>query len=108
MRVKIEADGEPLGTRIYADDGKDITDHATEVVWRHRAGELPTAEVTLCCTPISGHGHARMVGPNGKDVRMIQYMDGTEERFDGVTPVSSLADSVIRWVSDGTGGQRPA
>lgn len=98
MRLKIESDGSTCGTKITAEDGSEI--RATELVFRHKGGEIPTAEVTLHFVDLTASVSARMVGPNGKDVRRIEYMDGTEERFDGVTPIVTLGDDKARWVKD--------
>lgn len=49
---------------------------------------LPELEIDLGLVPVTVEGRAKMLGPNGKEVRSIKYTDGTEDRFDGV--VSSV------------------
>lgn len=43
-RIRITSDG--TNTKVFLDD-KDITDVTIEVMWRHRAGQPATADVTI-------------------------------------------------------------
>ena len=103
MRVKIEADGDPMGTRVITEEGQDITSLICGIEWSHAAGDMPQVVLRLALVPLTGHGEARMIGPNGKDVRAIQYMDGAEDRFDGVVPMVTHGDDRVRWVKGSTG-----
>src|SRR5690625_3773382 len=87
-KIRIEADGDPIGTRVLDDEGKDLSSWVTGVRWSHDAGGIPELELDLGLVPVTVEGRAKMIGPNGKEVRSIQYTDGTEDRFDGV--VSSV------------------
>jgi hypothetical protein len=82
MNVKIIATGEPCGTRVLTEDGTDITDNVTAVVWRHEGGgSIPTAEVTIGLIEIEAAGVARMVAPNGKAIARIEYADGSADDY---------------------------
>lgn len=81
MRVRIEATGEPGGTRLLTDDGRDLSDCVTAVAWWHKAGEIPKAELTMDLIPLTGVCDAKLVAPNGKVVKKIEYEDGTVDEF---------------------------
>jgi hypothetical protein len=81
MDIKIEADGGPCGTRVLTVDGQDITSLVDGVAWEHRAGEIPRVRLHLALMPLHGVGLASMVGPGGKEVRSIEYADGTRDEF---------------------------
>lgn len=50
MRVKIESNGDWLGTSVIdADTGESIL--CTGVSWFHQAGEDPTASIEIACAP---------------------------------------------------------
>jgi len=80
VNVKITSDGEGFGTHVQTEDGREI-DGVTEIVWRAVAGDICRADVSLSFITLSGAADARMIGPNGKEVRRIEYADGTSEEF---------------------------
>lgn len=82
MKVKIEADGGPFGTRIFY-EGFDISNNFTSVVWKQRAGESPEVELQASFVALVFVGEilAKVLGPGGKEVRKIEYADGTVEVF---------------------------
>ena len=81
MKVKIVSDGQPGGTKVLTDDGQDISSCVGGVIWRHRAGEVPEAELELVLIPFEGVASAKVIAPNGKAVRRIEYEDGTIDEF---------------------------
>jgi hypothetical protein len=81
MKVRIESDGDTIGTRVFTEDGREITDMILEIEWEHRAGGLPAARLYLSMIPLSGPVVAKMIGPGGKEVRRIEYSDGSEDLF---------------------------
>lgn len=48
MKLKVVSDGSPNGTRVFDSNGIDVTEsmRIVEVVWCHRAGEVPRVEIT--------------------------------------------------------------
>jgi hypothetical protein len=82
MKVRIESDGSPTGTRVVDQSGNDISNRVTGVTFRHNAGEVPWVELDLGFIEISAvETKARMIGPGGKEVRRIEYADGSEDVF---------------------------
>ncbi len=78
MKVRIEADGDPRGTRIYGPDGSDITKTVTEVTFQHQSNGVPEIKIGIILSPVVIEGEAKMYGANGKEVRKVVYADGTE------------------------------
>jgi hypothetical protein len=82
MKVTIKVDGTPTGTRVVSSNGADISDQIAGVTFRHGAGEIPTAELQLALVAIEAvDTPARMMGPSGKEVRRIEYADGSTDEF---------------------------
>lgn len=84
IRVKIQADGSPCGTQITTEDGRDLGGSVTGVTFRHDAGNIPVAELTIGFVEIEYEGLAKLYGPGGKEVARIEYADGTFEEFSHV------------------------
>lgn len=78
MKVRIEADGHPKGTRIFGPDGEDITRTVTEVSFQRQGGGVPEIKIGITLSPVVIEGEAKMYGANGKQVRKVIYADGTE------------------------------
>jgi hypothetical protein len=78
MKVRIEADGSALGTKIYGPNGDDITRGVNEVSFKHQGGGVPELHIGVFLAPAVFEGEARMYGPNGKEVSKVIYVDGTE------------------------------
>lgn len=87
MRVTIKSDGEPLGTIVTTEDGVDLSDRISGVSFSHDSGELPRLNLYLGLTPLVIEGYARMIGPDGRQVRRIEYVDGSAETFAPTAPV---------------------
>jgi hypothetical protein len=84
MKVRVIADGQPNGTRIMSEDGKnDLSNMITSVVFKHKATEPPMVELELSFIPIVFVNcvATKMLGPQGKEVRKIEYADGTVDEF---------------------------
>lgn len=84
MKVCIESDGSMGGTRVLDQNGNDLTKKLAGVTFRHSAGGFPMAEIDLHFVGITANDTpARMIGPGGKEVRRIEYVDGTVDEFAG-------------------------
>lgn len=81
MKVRVEADGGRSGTRIVDENGRDLSSHVTGVIFRHQGGGPPEIELELGYVVAAIEGHAKMLGPSGKEVRRIEYMDGTSDEY---------------------------
>lgn len=76
--VSIQSDG--VNTRVFNDDGKEIKG-ITSLSLRATA-QGAVADVELMFIDISAvNAPARIVGPSGKEVRRIEYADGSVEEF---------------------------
>ena len=82
MKVRIESDGSITGTRIKDGEGRDLAARVCGVRFSHDAAGVPEAELTLQMVEFEYEGNARMIGPNGKQVRRIEYSDGSEDVFE--------------------------
>lgn len=83
MKVRIVSDGSIMGTRVEGPDGIDLGRIIDRVDFQHSGGDIPRADLSLTMVEFEYEGRARMVGPNGKAVRRIEYQDGTVDTFDG-------------------------
>lgn len=82
MKVRIESDGSMGGTRVLDQNGNDLTKKLAGVTFRHNAGDFPMAEVDLHFVDVAAiDTPARMIGPGGKEVRRIEYVDGSVDEF---------------------------
>lgn len=45
MKIKIQASGEPLGTKVYTEQGKNISHLVSSISFEHTAGRTPTAQI---------------------------------------------------------------
>lgn len=81
MKVRIEADGTPRGTKIYGPNGDDITHNVTEVSFQHQAHGAPELRIGIILSPGVIEGEAKIYGANGKEVRKVIYADGTEDEY---------------------------
>jgi hypothetical protein len=79
VAVKITSDG--LMTRVMREDGTDLSRTITSVSFSHEAGSPTRIELGLSFIPVEVSGHAEMIGPNGKVVKRVEYVDGTEDVF---------------------------
>lgn len=86
--MKIVSNGEPTGTRIYDDHGKDISDLVGGVTFWHRGGEVPRAEISLYAVEMEIQGKPTVVlkgQVSGKvhwsKIRAIETEDGERIEF---------------------------
>lgn len=95
MKVRIEADGSTMGTRVVTEDGRDISDRVTAVTFRHQSGRPPQVDIDLQFVPLHqiGEVDARMLGPGGKEVRRIEYADGTVDVFGQASSFDPFVDA---------------
>lgn len=83
MKVRVEADGTPSGTRIITGDGDtSLTKKVSGIVFRHEGGGIPRIELEMGLVPMTVEGRAVMMGPGGREIRRIEYADGTADEFD--------------------------
>ena len=92
MQVRIVGNGDPTGTKIFTEDGRDISDCITGITISHCGGDLPIADVRLALFSFEMQCEARMLGPDGKEVSRIIYKDGSEDHYDGVVEVSGMGE----------------
>lgn len=81
MKVKIVADGSSRGTRIIDANGNDISSMLAAVEFRHQAPGVPEMRLDLVMTVAVIEGEAKFIGHNGKEIRRVEYVDGTEDVF---------------------------
>ena len=79
MNVKIISDGTPHGTKFQTEVGKQI-DGITGVSI-HADNDGVRVSLDLMFIPFEMAAKASMIGPNGKEVRRIEYADGSSEEF---------------------------
>jgi hypothetical protein len=79
MHVKIISDGTPRGTKVLTADGSPVTG-LTGIIFRADIDDVNRAELSLSCALIDAEASAR-VFVNGREVRRIEYADGTVEEF---------------------------
>jgi len=80
MIVKIVADGTARGTKVLNEDGKPLQ-FITGVRFAHSAGSEPLVEVDLLLVPVTVDGVAKMFGPDRREIKRIEYVDGTVDDF---------------------------
>lgn len=82
MKIRISGEGSAYGSRVTDGAGL-VIEGVRAVSWRHEAGEPPKAEVELLFVPLhlAGEVDARMLGPSGKEVRRIEYADGSVDEY---------------------------
>jgi hypothetical protein len=82
MKIRIAGEGSAFGSRVTDNAGR-VLDGVRSVTWRHEAGEPPRAEVELMFVPLDliDEVEARMIGPAGKEVRRIEYADGSVDEY---------------------------
>lgn len=82
MKIRISGEGSAFGSQITDGAGR-VLDGVRAVSWRHEAGEPPQAEVELLFVPLhlADEVDARMLGPSGKEVRRIEYADGSVDDY---------------------------
>lgn len=80
MKVRIEADGRPRGTRVLDEHGNPV-EGVTEVLFRHQASGAPEITVGIILGPAVIEGEAKVYGANGKIVSKVIYADGTETDY---------------------------
>lgn len=82
MRGKVISDGSTVGTRVVAEDGREIRE-VTSVTWRHHeAGQLPVLDVQIGLYGIEAEGEMRLLGAHPiegglREVKRIIFADGT-------------------------------
>lgn len=82
MKVRIESDGSGVGTRVLDQNGNDMSSGIASITFRHVGGGFPVAEIELSFIEVTATDTpARMIGPTGKDVRRIEYADGSFDEF---------------------------
>lgn len=79
VAVKITSDG--LMTHVMREDGTDLSRMITSVSFDHDAGSPARIRLELSFIPIEVRGRAEMIGPKGRAVKRIEYVDGTEDVF---------------------------
>lgn len=75
--VRIEADGQPGGSRVYLGD-HDISDRVVSVTWSHSGPDsLPKATVTLALFPLTlATTRVQYVDSHGRKIKRIVFEDG--------------------------------
>lgn len=79
MHVRIISDGTARGTKVLTADGNPVSG-LTGVVFRAEIDDVNRAELSLLCAVIDAEASAR-VFVDGKEVRRIEYADGSVEEF---------------------------
>lgn len=79
MHVKIISDGTPCGTKVETADGTAVKG-LTEITFRAQINDINRAELHLACAGIEAEAEAT-VHVAGKEVRRIEYADGTVDEF---------------------------
>ena len=80
-KASIVADGS-IGGTVISVNGESINDKVQSVTFRHNGGGIPAVEIDLMLIEIGVvDAPARMIGPGGKEVRRIEYADGTVDEF---------------------------
>lgn len=96
MKIRVEGDGSPTGTRIVSvETGEEIAD-VTSVEFRHEAGSLPLVDLRVALVEVKYEGEARLIGPKGRQVRSIEYMDGEVDYYDGTVHVDTHSQKSSR------------
>jgi hypothetical protein len=80
MKVKILATGDVYGTQVMSDSGNPV-EGIRAINFQHVAGGVPEIEIEILLVPLVAEGTARMIGPNGKEIHKIIYVDGTEDLY---------------------------
>ncbi|PHR83101.1 hypothetical protein [Henriciella sp.] len=82
MKLRIKSDGTQFGTCVVDENGRDISSHITGVSFVHSAGGVPVANLELHLVEIEEYdGKVVMIGPDGKEVRRIEYADGSVDDY---------------------------
>lgn len=79
MHVKITSDGTSYGTKVHTAEGTPV-EGLTEVVFRAVVHDINRAELHLHVAGIEAEAEAA-VYVAGKEVRRIEYVDGTVTDF---------------------------
>lgn len=79
MHVKIISDGTPYGTKALTADGASVQG-LTGIVFSAQINDINRAELHLACAGIEAEAEAA-VYVAGKEVRRIEYADGTVTEF---------------------------
>jgi hypothetical protein len=79
MMVKIVSDGTPGGTQVMTQDGKPLECVESAVIRLDHT--CIKAELNLVFIPLETTAKATMLGPGGKEVRRIEYADGSSDEF---------------------------
>ena len=80
MKVRIVSDGTPYGTAVQDPEGRPLSG-IKSLTWTVNANEPATALVDMEFLPLQGLAEAKMLGPGGKEVRRIEYADGSIDEF---------------------------
>lgn len=79
MIVTIKSSAE--GTQILTEDGRDLASAVYSASWSIESNDFARAELRLGLVEIEAVAEARMIGPGGKEVRRIEYADGTVDEY---------------------------
>lgn len=79
MNVKIVSDGQ-IGTRVELPDGTPLAG-VMSITWRAAVSDFARADIELCIIEIDAVAQARFYGPSGKEIRRIEYTDGSTDEY---------------------------
>lgn len=78
--VKIVSGGVSVGTHVFNEDGAEI--HGiTSIDWHARIDDVCRAEIEIGVVQTEVGGRAKFFGPGGREIRRIEYADGTVEEY---------------------------
>lgn len=88
MKLKIVSEGTVMGSRVVNAETGEILDGVTSVNWKHDAGDLPRAVITLIGMPVENCinvGEAVEVTKLGDPIRMFELRieDGPHDETKG-------------------------
>lgn len=55
MRVRIESGGDVHNTRVYTEDGQELS-YVRSATWHADTNDPPSVELTVLCVPMEVHG----------------------------------------------------
>lgn len=81
MKATIISDGTQQGTKVLRADGGEPIPGICSVTWRIDVGGVAHADVLLQMVTIWADAETRVLGPGCKEVRRIEYADGTVDEY---------------------------
>jgi hypothetical protein len=82
VRIAIKSDGAPHRVKIINEETGEPLNGVTKVTWRAEVNDICRADIEVIIVPAEIVGAvAKVFGPNGKQIRRIEYADGTTEEY---------------------------